>query len=178
MKTLLLTAAGVCGFAAIVAIAAQNRGGDFGRSGAPGTAADELTDTLMSFDRNGDGRLDRAEVPERFQGLFDRADANHDGTLTRDELRQSANATVQQGSGRGGGEGEGRGFGRRGGGAMMDTLMRVLDKDGDGVLSKDEIAGAADALKTLDIDGDGRLSGDEIRTMPGRGPDGRDGGRR
>ena len=153
------------------------RGGEEGRSGAPAASADELIDTLMSFDRNGDGKLDRAEVPDRFQGLFDRADANKDGSLTRDELQQSANATVQAGAGRGRGEGEGRGYGR-GRGPGMDPLIRALDRNRDGVLSEDEIAGAPDALRTLDTNGDGQLSGDELRPMPGRGPEGRNGGYR
>src|SRR5689334_19461749 len=43
--------------------------------GAPRMSASDLIDMLMSFDRNGDGKLERSEVPERFQGLFDRADA-------------------------------------------------------------------------------------------------------
>jgi Ca2+-binding EF-hand superfamily protein len=152
------------------------RGGEEGR-GAPAASADDPTDTLMAFDRNGDGKLDRAELPDRFQGLFDRADANKDGTLTRDELQQSANASVQEGAGRGRGEGEGRGFGW-GRGPGMDPLVRALDRDRDGVLSEEEIAAAADALKALDANGDGLLTGDELRPMPGRGPGGREGGRR
>ena len=46
------------------------------------TVSDELTSTLMGFDADKDGRLTRTEVPERFQGLFERADANMDGVLT------------------------------------------------------------------------------------------------
>jgi Ca2+-binding EF-hand superfamily protein len=154
------------------------RGGDEGRGGGAAGSADELTNTLMTFDRNGDDQLERGEVPERFQGLFDRADANNDRTLTRDELTRSANATVEGGAGRGRGEGDGRGFGRRGRGGAMDPAMRALDTNRDGVLVEDEIAGAADALKVLDVDGDGQLSADEIRPMPARGRDGREGGRR
>ena len=127
----------------------------------------------MAFDRNGDGKLDRAEVPERFQGLFDRADANKDAALTRDELKQSANTSVQQGGdGRRGG-GEGREFGRGRGRGMFDPLLRALDRDGDGTLSETEIAGAADALKSLDADQDGQLSGQEFRGAGPRGGEGR-----
>jgi Ca2+-binding EF-hand superfamily protein len=124
----------------------------------------------MAFDRNADGRLDRAEVPERFQGLFDRADANKDSALTREELKQSASATVQEGAGRGRGEGERRGRGR---GGMFDPLMRALDSDRDGSLSDGEIAGAAAALKALDGNQDGELSGEEFRPVPPRGREGR-----
>jgi hypothetical protein len=114
-------------------------------------------------------------VPERFQGLFDRADANKDGALTREELKQSASASVHESGGRGrrGGE-EGREFGRgRGRGGIFDPLMRVLDTDRDAEVSTAEIAGAADALKTLDANQDGQLSGDEFRPVPRRGREGR-----
>jgi hypothetical protein len=68
----------------------------------------------MAFDRNGDGRLDREEVPARFQGLFERADTNKDGALTREELKQSASTSMDEAargsrSGRGGEFGRGRG---------------------------------------------------------------------
>jgi Ca2+-binding EF-hand superfamily protein len=151
----------------------RGRGGEDGeRGGAPAASADDLTDTLMAFDRNNDGRLDRAEVPERFQGLFDRADANKDSALTRDELKQSASATVQEAPGRGrGGEGR-REFGR-GRGGMFDPLMRVLDTDRDGALSGAEIAGAAAALTALDANQDGQLSSEEFRPVPPRDREGR-----
>ena len=42
-------------------------------------------------------------------------------------------------------------------------VMEALDGDGDGTISADEIAGAAEALRGLDEDGDGTLSLDEVR---------------
>ena len=62
------------------------------RCRARADVSDELVNTLMRFDRNGDGKLDRSEVPERLQGLFDRADTNKDGFLTPEEIRARANA--------------------------------------------------------------------------------------
>jgi Ca2+-binding EF-hand superfamily protein len=155
------------------------RGGFGGRHGggeregrdASATTADDLADTLMAFDRNADGNQVRAEVPERFQGLFDRADANKDGSLTRDELKQSASAGGQAEAGRGRRGGRGRG-------AMADPLMRALDVDRDGVLSEAELAEAVDALKTLDANGDGQLSAEEFRPASNGGFFGREGGRR
>jgi Ca2+-binding EF-hand superfamily protein len=82
--------------------------------GAPASSPEDLADTLMAFDRNGDGRLDREEVPARFQGLFEPADTNKDGALTREELKQSASTSMDEAargsrSGRGGEFGRGRG---------------------------------------------------------------------
>jgi Ca2+-binding EF-hand superfamily protein len=162
----------------------RGRGGDNeGAGGSPAASADDLAETLMAFDRNSDGKLDRAEVPERYQGLFDRGDANKDGALTRDELKQSASASVAAEPGRDGGPGrrgggEGAGFGRGRGGPPADPLMRALDADGDGAVSEQEMAHASDAIRTLDANHDGQLSSDEYRPAPGRGGDGRDGRRR
>jgi Ca2+-binding EF-hand superfamily protein len=149
----------------------RGRGEEAEGRGAAAASGDDLADTLMAFDRDGDGKLVRAEVPERFQGLFDRADGNKDGALSRDELTQSANASAQQDPGRGGRGGRGRG-------GMRDPLLRALDADADGALSESEIAGAPDALKTLDVNGDGQLAAEEFRPAPMRGFGGRGGGRR
>lgn len=45
----------------------------------------------------------------------------------------------------------------------FDPLRRALDADGDHVISSDEIANAAGALKTLDKNGDGKLDHEELR---------------
>lgn len=139
----------------------RGEGGE--RGGGAEASPDDLADTLMAFDRNGDGSLIRSEVPERFQGLFDRADANKDGALSREELKQSATSTAQQAGGRGRG---GRG------GPMLDPLLRALDTDRDGSLSAAEIAAATGALKALDGNGDGQLSPEEFRPGRGRGSEG------
>ncbi len=91
---------------------------------------------------------------------------------------------AQQDGGRPPRDGNSRGFGgppggdegrgpRRGGPDMMRmiTVMAALDKDSDGVISSDEIAGAVAALKTLDKNNDGKLDGEELRSAFG-GPGG------
>jgi predicted O-methyltransferase YrrM len=57
--------------------------------------------------------------------------------------------------------------------------MRLFDADRDGVLSADEIAGAAAELKQLDKNKDAKLSDEELRSglSFGRGPGGFGGGR-
>jgi len=54
--------------------------------------SNDLVKTLMAFDRNGDGKLEKSEVPERMQGLFDRADTKHRGVLSAEEIRKYAEA--------------------------------------------------------------------------------------
>lgn len=150
-------------------------GGPGGGPGGPGGASPEETvSMLLQFDKNGDGMLQKNEVPERMQGIFARGDANQDGVLTRDELLQTAQKQSQQASasrGGGGGErrggfdGERRGPGGPGGGGMMrfDPVMRALNTDEDGVISAAEWGKAPQVLAKLDKNGDGQLTPDELR---------------
>ena len=152
----------------------RGRGGEEGGEreeppAAPPTA-EELTDTLMAFDANHDGKLEKSEVPERMQGMFERGDANHDGVLTRDEISKLAEANRQQQNGGARGEGRGFGEGRGRGPGAFDLAFNALDADHDGEISSSEIANAPTALKTLDRNGDGQITNDEV--MPqfgGRG---------
>ena len=62
----------------------------------------------------------------------------------------------------------GGGFGR--GGMMRSPAFQALDADRDGVISASELANAPAALKVLDRNGDGKLTEDEVRPqMGGRG---------
>jgi Ca2+-binding EF-hand superfamily protein len=150
------------------------RGGPGGDGGdeppAPAPSAAELTDTLMVFDSNKNGQLEKSEVPERMQGIFERGDTNHDGILTRDEIVKLAEANRQQAGG--GGRGEGRGP------DQFDVAFNALDTDHDGEISAEEINRAATSLKTLDKNGDGQITNDEVTPAfggrgfgRGRGPD-------
>lgn len=129
--------------------------------GAPSSAplAPELVNTLFSFDENQDGKLSKAEVPERMQGIFARADSNADGLLTRDELTKATTAQERSTTERRGGP--------------PDPVFRALDRDQDGAVSPAELAAASASLKSLDQDGDGALQPQELRPMRGA----REGGR-
>jgi hypothetical protein len=73
--------------------------------------SDDLVARMMAFDKDGDSQLMKTEVTdERLHRLFDRADADKDGTVTKEEL--AALAAKESSSGRGGR----RGFGPPGGG--------------------------------------------------------------
>lgn len=48
-------------------------------------------------------------------------------------------------------------------------IYKSLDSDGDGTISAEEIAAAAESLRALDIDGDGTVSRDELHPAPPEG---------
>jgi Ca2+-binding EF-hand superfamily protein len=169
----------------------EGRPGEGGRRGPGGSgeqarnSSDEMVQMLMEFDRNGDGKLAKAELPERMQGLFERSDANKDGLLTKEELKQSAESQAANAGGMRQGRSEGRpGEGRReegrpgGPGGMLRSTPAfiALDADGDGEVSAAELNNATAALKQLDKNGDGNLSEDEVRPNFGGGR--REGGER
>ncbi len=148
-----------------------------GPGGPPESPAnnDDMVNTLMGFDKNGDGKLSKEELPERMQGMLDRADTNKDGFLTKDELTKVA---AQSGRRESGGEKGKRGGGPRGGpqGMRPDPIFAALDTDGNGTISTSEIKVASSSLAKLDKNADGILTEEEVR--PGRGgPEGRGGPR-
>ncbi len=88
------------------------------RPAAKGAAANGIVARMMKYDKNKDGKLLKSEVTDqRLRRLFDQADADKDGTLTKDEL--TAYAAKEQAASRAGGGGPGGGgpgFGPPGGG--------------------------------------------------------------
>lgn len=81
-------------------------GGEGRRSSAADVA--EQVGRLMAFDKNGDGRLAPDELPERMRAIVTRADANHDGFATKEELTALITAQSSRDSGRGPDGGERR----------------------------------------------------------------------
>src|SRR3954469_17250643 len=84
MRTVTLTAGGLLVAAALAA--AQQPGDGTGQGPGPEGRPDLVT-RMMAFDQDKDGKLTRAEVTDaRLRGLFDRADADQDGIVTKPEL--------------------------------------------------------------------------------------------
>ncbi len=132
---------------------------------------EDTVKTLMAFDANGDGKLSKSELPERMQGLFDRADQDHDGFLTAEEIRKFAAAQAAP-TNSGGPDGRGAPEGRRGDGPRremnlirVDAVLAAVDTNSDGVLSAEEIRNAPASIRKLDLDGDGKVTREELMTV-------------
>ncbi|HVA47200.1 MAG TPA: hypothetical protein VNH11_12600 [Pirellulales bacterium] len=120
-------------------------------------------EAFKRLDANGDGKIELSEVPEQGQGrlaqFLEYYDANRDKALSLDEFRKGHEILRAQ-----------AGIGQPPRPAMPGGLLKVLDTNGDGALSKEEIAAAADSLRKLDRDSDGSLSPRELQAVLPRPP--------
>ena len=132
-------------------------GGPGGRDGAgadEGEMMSDFTKRILAFDRNEDGKVEKKELPSRMKKIVEQLDKNNDNALDRAELESKDNesgegsARGQRGGRdgargeRGGRGGERGGRGGRGGGGQMERVIDhafEFDKDGDGLLSREEL---------------------------------------
>jgi EF hand len=151
---------------------------------------------MMAFNKKNDGKLTKDEVTDpRLHRLFDQADANKDGVVTKEELMALAaklEADVGpggpggpggRGPGGGGPGGPGGGPGGRGpGGPPLGQVMPEFVQD-NLKLTNDQKKQLADLQKELDAKLDKILTDDqkkqykEMKDNPGRGGPGGPGGR-
>jgi Ca2+-binding EF-hand superfamily protein len=120
----------------------------------------------MSLDKDADGKLTKEELPESMrERFFERADANGDGVVDRQEVEQMARRAPRgPGGGPGGPPGEG----------LVERLMG-LDKNGDGKLTKEELPEWMQErmFERADANGDGaidRQEAEQIAERLRRGP--------
>lgn len=66
--------------------AIRESGRDSMISGAPSGIAGALISQVKMMDKNGDGKVELSEVPQRMRSFFKRLDTNGDGVITDDEL--------------------------------------------------------------------------------------------
>lgn len=92
------------------------------------TIEDRAKELVSQLDGNGDGKLTKDEVPERFQLMFGLLDANHDGFVDADEALKFVKAS---GGRRPGGFGGGGGGGRRQRGERGDRGERMHQGGGE-----------------------------------------------
>lgn len=88
-------------------------GGPGGERGGRSGGAGGMMDRIMSQDKNQDGKLSKDEVDERMLPMFDRLDANSDGSIDKSEIEAAA---ARMGGSRGGRGGPGGPGGNQGGG--------------------------------------------------------------
>jgi len=84
--------------------------GERGERGGRSAGAGGMMERIMSQDKNQDGKLSKDEVDERMLPMFDRLDANSDGSIDKSEIEAAA---ARMGGGRSGRGGPG---GNQGGG--------------------------------------------------------------
>lgn len=94
----------------------------------------EFDRKFAQFDRNRDGAITRDEFPGD-AALFQRLDLNRDGAVTRAEVQQ---ALPNRGA--------------------LEQQARAYDRNGDGVITRNEFPGNDTAFSRLDRNGDGVLS--------------------
>src|SRR5262249_45540060 len=57
---------------------------------APPISVEDIIERIMAFDKNKDGKVTSAELPERMHHLIELGDTNKDGALDADEIRKLA----------------------------------------------------------------------------------------
>ncbi|MGE0605838.1 MAG: EF-hand domain-containing protein [Pirellulales bacterium] len=155
----------------LVQLMAARQGGGNGQGG-------QFLERLKQADKDGDGKLSKEEAPGPLQGRFEEFDANKDGFIDQQELRQRFQAGAGQnrpGADKPGQRPEGA-KGKPGAGAgKFPQKLQQADKNGDGKLSKEE---APERLKErfdlIDANKDGLLEAQEFQNLRGKGqrPDG------
>ena len=115
--------------------------------------AQESDGVFERYDRNRDGKVMADELPSK--ATFARFDLDKDGAITMAEYQKVSGKTAA------GGEAV---TPSRGLSAQIESMIKAVDKNADGQITKEEAAGAPWFTK-LDQDGDGVVSAAELALM-------------
>jgi Ca2+-binding EF-hand superfamily protein len=120
---------------------------------------------IKHFDKNQDGVLTKDELPPRLAMIFDKADANGDGKLDKQEVERLLQVLRTR-------LGEARNKAGKGGAdvdRMVERMLARMDTNKDGKISKDEAQGPlAKLFDRLDANKDGNLDKEELRKAAAR----------
>ena len=152
---------------AVVAVAALPVASQTVDPGPHGDAAkprvDRRAGLLRHLDTDNDGKVSLAEVDVFITKRFDRLDSDHKGYLTLDDFEARQHHALERAT-----------TDKRRAAAekslpRYEAAYKVLNKAGDGHLTKDEYLAASHArFAAADTDKDGMLSLDELRAAKGK----------
>lgn len=118
------------------------------------------------LDKNGNGKLELAEMPEHMREHMARADLDKDGALTKDEMKQAFEAQRKAHMAQMDTDGDGKISDAEREAAhkkFMTARFQKEDKNSDGALTADEVGEKHWAfLKNADANNDGKVTQDEI----------------
>jgi len=116
-----------------------------GQRGGGGQGRFQLP-SFADLDKNHDKKISRDEFPSTLpQQMFDRLDENHDGFISEEEWSRARGRMMGGGGPRTG-----------------EALVKLLDTDKDGKVSRDEFAKIVAIFDALDQNHDGSLSAEEL----------------
>ncbi len=149
---------------AVAGIHADDKQGKKGPGGLLKLSPDQL---LKLWDKNKNGFVERDEVPQQVQAVFDQLDKNGDGKLDQAELGQLLDLLKKRRMNQEAGQDKAKGKNKGTTGESdreVNALLKRLDANQDGKISKEEAAGRplAKAFAALDRNKDGYLDRSEL----------------
>ena len=139
-----------------------------GHKGPPDPA-----ELVKRFDKNGDGQLQVAELPEHMQQFMGKADSNGDGVITVDELKAGEEKMRAEHLAKLDTDKDGKVSPEERKAAFekfAQERFTKMDKNSDGGLTKDEVGDKRwEHLSVADADKNGSVTRDEIKTAMANG---------
>jgi Ca2+-binding EF-hand superfamily protein len=157
----------------VPAVAAPHHGNGKGKMKKQGTTTMTRSDRFDQLDLNHDGVLTRAEFESGRGSRMPQMDTNNDGYISRSEWRGDATSFDRLDTNRDGRLNQSE---LRAGREMRrdrneNMRFRGVDKNGDGMISRQEWPGNDTSFRNHDRNNDGVLSGDEVRPAAQRDHD-------